>query len=346
MTIFNKKLLIIGGITWRNTNHPQLGGTTVLMDNLIDYCVEKGIPHVVIPTNKYYGRFASVRNITLIIKGFVKNARRGDVAMVNVSSKTGIITLFPLVVILSRIFGLEAVCRKFAGSIHRYLDEKPWRKKIALHYLKKTKVSFFETEDLISWFHKNGYEAIWFPNVRNSNLYNVSEKYEKRLVFVAQVYEDKGVDILLRLSNRLPDDYSIDIYGPITDSRYTYEFFSHYRAKYCGTLKPDEVARTLSKYNIMVFPTWWHSEGYPGVIIEALSVGMPVVSSRIGGIPEIIEDGISGILVDVKDEEAFEKAVLSIDQKQYDTLRSAAEKRFEVYNSDIVNPRIVKSMLV
>lgn len=345
MNDFEKKLIIIGGITWQNTNQPRLGGTTVLMDNYIDYCKANNVPHVVIPTNKYQGRLASLRNLLVLLREFYRYAKRGDVAMVNISSKRGIITLFPVVVILCRIFGLQTVCRMFAGSIHLYLEAKSYRKIIALHYLKKTKVSFFETKELIKWFEKNDYKADWFPNVRKESPFHVPERYEKKLIFLAQVYEDKGVDILLNISNRLPKDYKIDIYGPIIGDKYTEDYFNQFKAEYKGTLKPEEVAKTLSQYNLMVFPTWWHSEGYPGVIIEAFSVGMPVISTRQGGIPEIIVDGESGILSNVKDEEDFERAILSVDQNKYDALRNGAEKRFAIYNSDLVNPRITSTML-
>lgn len=340
-----KKILIIGGITWRDTDHPHLGGTTVLMDNFIDYCIAHSVPHVVIPTNKYDGRFSGIKNLLVVLNGLFRQAKHGDVAMVNVSSKPGLITLFPFVVIVSRLIGLQVVCRQFAGSVHKYLDAKTYRKRIALHYLKKTKVSFFETEELLSWFAKNGFKAKWFPNVRESSGFKVSEHFKKRLVFLAQVYEDKGVDILLHISNRLPNDYQIDIYGPITSEKYTEDYFKQFRAQYKGILKPEEVARTLSQYNVMVFPTWWHSEGYPGVIIEAFSVGMPVISTRQGGIPEMIVDGESGILTDIKDENAFEEAILSINQKRYEELCFGAMKRFETYNSEVVNPQIVSAIL-
>lgn len=344
MKFDTNKILIIGGITWKETNHPHLGGTTVLMDNFIDYCRAHDVPHVVIPTNKYHGRFSGLLNLTYLLCGFLKHAQKGDISMVNVSSQRGLITLFPLVVILSRIFGLQVVCRKFAGSVHKYLMAKSYRKKIAIYYLKKTKVSFFETEELINWFKINGYEAQWFPNVRTSSIWQVPTQYEKRLVFLAQVYEDKGVDILLRISNRLPDDYRIDIYGPIIDPKYNENYFKNFRAEYKGVLKPEEVTKTLSQYNLMVLPTWWRSEGYPGVIIEALSVGMPVISTFQGGIPEMIKDGENGLLTKVKDEEAFEKAILSVNQSLYDKLRQGAEKQFTKYNSELVNPQIIAAI--
>ena len=341
----SQKILLIGGITWPGTANPRFGGTTVLMDNLIEYCKDHQIPHVVIPTNKYYGRFKGIRNLILMVCKFLHYSHRGDVAMINVSSRVGIITLFPLVYILSRLCGMQTVCRQFAGNIHRYLDAKSYRKRIALHFLKKTKVSFFETEELLSWFKRNGYEAEWFPNVRNSNEYTVSPTFNKRFVFVAQLYEEKGVDIILRLSNRLPDDYSFDIYGPLVDPKYNEEYFHNYRARYCGVLKPEDVVRTLSQYNIMAFPTFWPAEGYPGVIIEALSIGMPVISTKTGGIPEMIENGKNGLLVNIKDEEAFEQAIRSVDHISYTSLRKEAEKKFDSYNADMVNPRIIKEIL-
>lgn len=341
----NPKILLIGGITWPGTANPRFGGTTVLMDNLIDYCKDHDVPHVVIPTNKYYGKFKGIMNLLLMVCMFFRHAKRGDVAMINVSSKVGIITLFPLVYIMSKMCGMQTVCRQFAGNIHRYLDAKKYRKRIALHFLKKTKVSFFETEELLNWFKRNGYNAVWFPNVRKSNEFSVSSSYTKRFVFVAQLYEEKGVDIILRLSNRLPSDYTFDIYGPLVDPKYNDEYFSQYRANYCGVLKPGDVVSTLAQYNIMAFPTWWPAEGYPGVIIEALSVGMPVISTITGGIPEMIENGKNGLLVKVKDEEAFEKAICSVDQMTYSKLHSEAEKKFDLYNADLVNPRIIKEIL-
>ena len=339
------KLLIIGGITWKNTNHPSLGGTTVLMDNFINYCKKNNIPHIVIPTNKYNGHLKGARNMIVLLASFFKYAKRGDVAMVNISSRSGLVTLLPIIECVSKLKGVEVACRKFAGSVHRYLSQKPLVKKIAIYCLKKTKVSFFETEELVSWFANNGYQGEWFPNVREATTNRVPMNYAKRFVFVSQVFEDKGVDILLNLSNKLPNDYVIDIYGPIRDEKYNDDYFCKFRANYKGLLKPEEVTSKLAEYNIMIFPTWWHSEGYPGVIIEAFSVGMPIISTNIGGIPELVEDGISGIIVPVKDSNSLEKAILSIDEKYYQELRNGAEHRFDTYNSEIVNPRIVKRLL-
>ena len=339
------KLILIGGVSFKDSNSPRIGGTTVLMDNLVEYCLENRINHLLIPTNIYHGRFRSIRNFFYLIRSFWRQVRKGDIAVVNISSKLGIVTLYPMMVVLCRVRGLKVVCRMFAGSIHTYLGSSELRKIIAFHFLKKSKINYFETQELINWFNKNNISCKWFPNVRKPHSYRVSNEYNKRIVYVSQIYKEKGIDILLKLSNRLPEDYIIDVYGPILDEKYSEDFFREYRASYKGVLLPNEVVPQLSKYNIMVFPTYWDAEGYPGVIIEAMSLGMPVISTKIGGIPELIDHEETGILADVKDEEALYNAIMSVNNEKYKRLVDGAFKKYKDYNSDVVNRRVISEIM-
>ncbi|MHC4542989.1 MAG: glycosyltransferase [Planctomycetota bacterium] len=65
-----------------------------------------------------------------------------------------------------------------------------------------------------------------------------------------------------------------------------------------GLVSPQEVPTYLQASDFMVFPS--HSEGMPQSILEAMDCGLPVVATRVGGIPEAVVDGETGILIDAE----------------------------------------------
>lgn len=336
-------LLIIGGITYYDTAHPRIGGTTVLMENFISYCCKEEIPFVHISSNKYVGRFASLRNAAYVVWQAFMYMRRCRVVMVNISSRGGVLTLLPMMRFIAKLFNKPTIYRQFGGNLHKCLEQRLLRKRLALRVIKSCLISFCETQEMIKYFEREGCKVAWFPNVRKRNNHKVSGEYNKRFVFVSQLKESKGVDLILKASNQLPNDIVIDIYGPIVEAKYTSEYFSNYKAKYCGLLNPKDVTQTLADYNILLFPSFWEGEGYPGIVIEALSVGMPVIATRWGGIPEIINDGKDGILIAPKDGDALKEAMSSINQQLYEILLKNVKTLFDNdYDSDAVNKRIIE----
>jgi glycosyltransferase involved in cell wall biosynthesis len=67
------------------------------------------------------------------------------------------------------------------------------------------------------------------------------------------------------------------------------------KAIFTGTRTGPDVGMVLGCMDVFVLPS--HREALPIALLEAMSVGVPVVSTRVGGIPEILEDGINGLLV-------------------------------------------------
>jgi glycosyltransferase involved in cell wall biosynthesis len=55
-----------------------------------------------------------------------------------------------------------------------------------------------------------------------------------------------------------------------------------------------------------------HSEGSPNVVLEAMAAGLPIAASRVGGVPEILEDGVTGLLVESRNPEAMAKTIFQL----------------------------------
>jgi glycosyltransferase involved in cell wall biosynthesis len=77
-------------------------------------------------------------------------------------------------------------------------------------------------------------------------------------------------------------------------------------------------------------------EGTPNVVLEAMAAGVPVVATRVGGTPEVVDDGETGVLVEAGDPEAVAAAALRLAADAVlagrlgEKAREAAERRFSI----------------
>ena len=71
------------------------------------------------------------------------------------------------------------------------------------------------------------------------------------------------------------------------------------RVVFTGFLTKDEVRAWLAKTHVFVLPS--HSEGFPMVVMEAMASSLAVVSTRVGAIPDLIDEGVNGFVVKVGD---------------------------------------------
>lgn len=75
-----------------------------------------------------------------------------------------------------------------------------------------------------------------------------------------------------------------------------------------GDVQPDEVSSLFTRARALVVPSTWH-EGSPRVILESLAAGVPVLASDIGGLPELVHDGVNGYLLPPGDAGAWQAGV-------------------------------------
>jgi len=125
----------------------------------------------------------------------------------------------------------------------------------------------------------------------------------------------------------------IDIYGPVL-SDVDVSLLTSERARYMGQVDPSDVPALLNNYDFLLLPTFWPNEGYPGVIIESFLAGMPVITTRIGGIPEIVNE-TCGIFVEPESEVQLACAIDDVcrNPARYRELCDGAAKQGELFHS-------------
>ena len=64
---------------------------------------------------------------------------------------------------------------------------------------------------------------------------------------------------------------------------------------FAGAIEPEDVPEFLRELDVFLYPTFGDSYGY--VVAEAMSMGLPVVATKVGSIPELVEDHVTGFLV-------------------------------------------------
>ncbi len=108
----------------------------------------------------------------------------------------------------------------------------------------------------------------------------------------------------------------------------THELAIERNVTFLGLLSEQEMARVMANVDLVVSSSLY--EGMPVALIEAMAFAKPVVATAVGGVPEIVEDGVTGILVPTGDPNALAAAIcsLSSDQRLHKGMAHAARERY------------------
>jgi len=101
-----------------------------------------------------------------------------------------------------------------------------------------------------------------------------------------------------------------------------------------GRVAPERVPLYLQASDFLVLPS--HSEGMPQAVLEAMSCGLPVVATRVGGVPEAVMDGRTGLLVEPNDTGRLQTAIEQMITD--DAFRSAAGENGRIRAREVFDP--------
>ncbi|MHA2098414.1 MAG: glycosyltransferase family 4 protein [Candidatus Kariarchaeaceae archaeon] len=197
--------------------------------------------------------------------------------------------------------------------------------KVIIPIMVKNTTTVVAGEELLSIYkkiNKDTYKIITSTASKiDVDMNSVKErKYIKNsytLLNVSRITPEKGIEYLIKSVGILSNKYDLRIIliGPKVNLGY-YEYLKReYRNEnlqdkviFTGPINDrDKLMEYYTEADIFILPSL--SEGLPKVLPEAMSKGLPIIASRIGGIPEIVKDGENGILVSPNNIEELAKAI-------------------------------------
>lgn len=246
------------------------------------------------------------KNPIKLLYKILKSIKRCNLIII-LPAHNGLKVILPLFVILNKFFNKKLYYIVIGGWLSQYLKLNPK----LLNYCLGLDGIFVESQkmkrELLNLQLKKIYYMPNFKNLIPVSSDFIEKKYYSiplKAVMLSRVIKDKGINIAIdavRKINKLnKNNIILDIYGPISDD-YEIEFQHLLKENtgivfYKGIVEYNNTSEVLKNYSVLLFPTFYEGEGFPGTVIDAFSAGLPVIASDWRYNTEIIEDGVTGLI--------------------------------------------------
>ncbi len=320
---------------------PPFGGATVLFEQLAADL--RDIAHIkCVNTNERNSRTGRRTGAVKVILEIIRHRRDVDFISFHASIR-GALLFGPVVALIAKMQGVPWSLRIFGGGVDDWLSRRGVLSNSAFRWLSKLPaIIFVERKSTVELLNRaNGVNSTWLPNSRplredNAKSSDTSRPDDNlvRFIFIGHVKPSKGVYEVVQAARLLGDrQFTVDIYGPLQEGVAEAELNQH-QCRYKGELNPADVPAVMKNNDVLLLPTYWRGEGYPGVIIEAFGCGLAVLATQWGGIPEIVSPK-EGILVPPRDARALADAMqLLIDSpERRGELKAGAREAAKAFSS-------------
>jgi glycosyltransferase involved in cell wall biosynthesis len=203
---------------------------------------------------------------------------------------------------LCRIFKVKYISKLHGGDLPNRLQKSPFL--CELLFRNAYKITAPSAYLLKAFEVKYSENLIYIPNAIEIDKYNfLKREYNiPRLLWVrsfSKIYNPKmAIDVLYNLKKDFPNA-NLTMVGPdkenLIDDCKKYALELNVDVKFTGKLAKEEWVELSKDYNVFINTT--HFDNTPISVIEAMSLGLPIVSTNVGGIPFLLTDNENGLLV-------------------------------------------------
>ena len=165
------------------------------------------------------------------------------------------------------------------------------------------------SEKLIKEWHLEKYKnkiCIAHKHFLDFNKFKITKDFDERdnlIAYIGRLSEEKGtLNFVKAIPELLKENSGIKILiggdGQLEDEikRYLDDENADCKVKVVGWIPHDELPEYLNELKLLVLPSF--TEGLPNILLEAMACGTPVLAAPVGSIPDVIDDGINGIIME------------------------------------------------
>ena len=303
-----KDILVIGSFAYELMN--ASGGQTLKVRNLYRLLED----HYKNGKVSYFDTW-TVRSKPWLLLSLILRLIKAD-TVVPILAQVGLEKLFPIIYRLSKVFRYQIIfvtvggwqAEFFLGMESNGVQFKPHPKQLEMAkkikgFLPEISTVYDRLKDQCGF--RNNIDV--FPNFRyyDFKLEKFNNSKKLKLVFCARIDKYKGYDMVFKFLDDVKENnlnIKVDFYGPLQsglsdDFIPTLDTYASSLVEYKGVLMPDNIYETLSQYDILLFPTHYYNEGFPGTILDAYIAGIPIIATEWINSHVFIKDGITGFIV-------------------------------------------------
>lgn len=126
---------------------------------------------------------------------------------------------------------------------------------------------------------------------------------QKTIITVSRFVRKNGIDVLIRAVGQLPADYRLTIIGYGKEKKKLEKLIKKLglenKVDFFKNTTHEQIVPYLAKADVFVRPS--RSEGLGSAFLEAMAAGVPIIGTKVGGIPDFLEDGKTGLFVEKDD---------------------------------------------
>lgn len=275
--------------------------------------------------------------------------RRPEAMYITISPVAGPFFKDSIFVLIAQLFGIPRILHLHGKGVANYLQQNPrylgyynfvFKNSIVVHLSKSL------LRDLAPLTSYKSLEVLnnGIPDRHGSRISTQTH----HILYISNLIETKGGLDLLQAYNLVKPEYPdvrLSFVGDWGETKFQSAFMAFLRdhnlsdqVQLPGTLQGLEKHRMLASADIFVMPTFYPNECFPLTILEAMSHGLPVISTFEGAIPDIIDNGITGYLVPSKEPEQLAdriKLLLENDKSRLEMGENARNKYLQKYTFSI-----------